>query len=167
MSCWNIIECKGINSNGRMGLHFSSQGWVKDCCLFSKEGIECNLIGQFATDSFSLLSVKMCNNIQLFFICLSQATNNIKEELWEKIDILRDESLHLIMIGDFNIDSRDFDVLTQHFIENNLVQLVKEPTHIEGRIIDHVWVSKMFPKFDLSHQYPYYTQHKSIIIRFE
>ena len=71
-----------------------------------------------------------------------------------------------IIIGDFNVDEKDDDVLLQHFLANNMVQLVKEPTHIEGRTIDHVWVSKSFSDLNLTLKYPYYTQHKSILIKF-
>ena len=91
----------------------------------------------------------------------------MKEKLWEKIKEFRNESLRLMIVGDFNIDSRNFDVLLQHFKQYGLVQLVNEPTHIEGRIIDHLWVSKNLSKLDLKLQYPYYTQHKSLIINLE
>ena len=80
---------------------------------------------------------------------------------------MRVKNLPMLMVGDFNIDARDSDVLTQYFMQNNLVQLIEEPTHIEGRIIDHMWVSKNLPKLELTLQYPYYTQHKSFIVKFQ
>ena len=118
-------------------------------------------------EDFSFVSVKIYQNIQLYVVYLSQTNNNVKDYLWEKIMVYRKENLHLMIIGDFNIDARSFDVLIQHYHQYGLIQLVREPTHIEGRIIDHLWVSKSVPNLDLSYQYPYYTQHKSLIITFE
>ena len=98
---------------------------------------------------------------------LSQGNNFVKESVWKKIEDLRLNELNLMLVGDFNIDARDNDVLLQHFIDNHLVQLVKEPTHFQGRIIDHLWVTKNFQNLKLSFQYPYYTQHKSLIVNFK
>ena len=125
------------------------------------------MIGQFSTEDFSLLSVTIYTDIQLYVVYLSQANNKVKERVWEKINEFRKKKFHTMIIGDFNLDAREFDVLTKHFIENDMVQLVKEPTHIEGRVIDHLWVSKNFPKLKLNLEYPYYTQHKSLVIKFE
>ena len=98
---------------------------------------------------------------------LSQAKNGVKEQLWRKIKEMRLEGHQMIIVGDFNIEARNTDLLTHYFIQNHLVQLVTEPTHIQGRIIDHLWVSKDLPELEVSYQYPYYTQHKSIIIKFK
>ena len=155
-----IIEMEGWN------FYNSPSGRGKGCCVFSKNQVQCTLIGKFATEDFSLLSLKIYERIQLYVIYLSQTNNSVKERLWEKIRDSRDENLQLILIGDFNIDARKFDVLTQHFLHNSMIQLVTEPTHIEGRIIDHVWVTKHLMNLNLSFQYPYYTQHKSLIIKF-
>ena len=147
--------------------YHSSKGRGKGCCLFSRNKIQCSLIGQFSSEDFSLLSMKIYKDIQIYVIYLSQSNNDVKERLWEEIRKLKQKNLHVMIIGDFNIDARNLDLLTNHFIRHNLVQLVKEPTHIEGRIIDHLWVSQNLPKIDLNFHYPYYTQHKSLIIKFE
>ena len=47
--------------------------------------------------------------------------NSAKERLWEKIRDIKDENLQLMLIGDFNIDARKFDVLTQHFLHNAMI----------------------------------------------
>ena len=80
-----------------------------------------------------------------------QTNNGTKEKLWKKIIEFRDQNLHLMIVGDFNIDTEDFDVRTQNLINFDLVQLVKEPTHIEEKTIDHLWVSKNLPKLELSY----------------
>ena len=128
--------------------------------------MEHTFIAKFAKEDFSLHSMKIFNSIQLYVIYLSQTNNDTKKKLSKKIIEYRDESLDLMILGDFNIDTENFDVFTQHLINFDLVQLVKEPTHIEGRTIDHLWVSKSIPKLELSYQYPYYTQHKSLLVKF-
>ena len=52
-----------------------------------------------------------------------------------------------IILGDFNVDFQS-DLLVGSFIQSfNFVQPVSEPTHIIGRLIDHVYVNKDFPLF--------------------
>ena len=58
---------------------------------------------------------------------LSQAKNGVKEQLWNEIKEMRLEDYHMIMVGDFNIEARNSDLITHYFIQNNLVQLVIEP----------------------------------------
>ena len=160
-----LNENDNVEMEGRNFFH-SSKGRGKGCCLFSKVEAECSRIGQFSTEDFSILSVKIYHSIQLYIIYLSQTNNKVKEELWEKIKYLRVNNLELVIIGDFNVDANSSNVVTQNFLNYNLIQLVNEPTHIEGRTIDHLWVSKSLSKLDLSIQYPYYSQHKSLMIKF-
>ena len=150
-----LNENDNVEMEGRNFFH-SSKGRGKGCCLFSKVEAECSRIGQFSTEDFSILSVKIYHSIQLYIIYLSQTNNKVKEELWEKIKYLRVNNLELVIIGDFNVDANSSNVVTQNFLNYNLIQLVNEPTHIEGRTIDHLWVSKSLSKLDLSIQYPYF-----------
>ena len=54
---------------------------------------------------------------------------------WKKIEKIRS----------FNIDEKKDDVLLQNFFANSMIQLVKEPTHTEGRTI--VMSTIVFQKF--------------------
>ena len=105
--------------------------------IFKKS--KCNMIGQFATEDYSLPSVTIFTDIQLYVVYLSEANKKVKERVWKKINEFRKKKFHMMIIRDYNLDAREFDVLTKHLIENDMVQLVKELTHIDGRVIDHLW----------------------------
>ena len=50
-----------------------------------------------------------------------------------------------ILQGDFNIDAFDIDPsVKRHDILSNYRFLVKEPTHLDGALLDHVYLYKLF-----------------------
>ena len=50
-----------------------------------------------------------------------------------------------ILQGDFNIDAFDSDpCVKRHDILSNYRFLVKEPTHLDGALLDHVYLYKLF-----------------------
>ena len=51
-----------------------------------------------------------------------------------------------ILLGDFNIDAFDSDACAKlHGILSNYRVVVKEPTHLDGALLDHVYLHKLFP----------------------
>ena len=70
------------------------------------------------------------------------------------------------MIGDFNFDASENNVLTKYLKKKGYCQMVKNPTHEKGRIIDHVYV----PKHETNNlmiklAYPFFTDHAAICIK--
>ena len=50
-----------------------------------------------------------------------------------------------ILQGDFNIDAFDSDpCVKRHDILSNYRFVVKEPTHLDGALLDHVYLYKLF-----------------------
>ena len=74
----------------------------------------------------------------------------------------------LLVIGDFNLcflkESPIF--LKKYFNENSFSQLVNEPTHIEGNLLDQAHMRDTKGKFKCSIeiQSKYYTDHKGIAL---
>ena len=51
-----------------------------------------------------------------------------------------------ILLGDFNIDSFDSDASAKlHDILYNYKLMVKEPTPLDGALLDHAYLHKLFP----------------------
>ena len=51
-----------------------------------------------------------------------------------------------ILLGDFNIDAFDSDASAKlHDIVSYYRLVVKEPTHLDGALLDHVYLHKLFP----------------------
>ena len=89
-------------------------------------------------------------------------------EFIEDIKLLLDPTKKTIITGDFNIcynDNRS-NKIVQYFLSNGFEQLVHEPTHIKGRLIDHVyWLNKTKRyNIDLKRYSPYYSDHDALCI---
>ena len=69
-----------------------------------------------------------------------------------------------VIIGDFNFDYwREKDNLIRRTLEKDgFKQLVKEPTTIRGKCIDHVYINEKMMKGKYKLYYPYYTDHEAV-----
>ena len=81
---------------------------------------------------------------------------------------LIDETKITLVIGDFNscFHENFNNQVTQGLIQQGFVQLVKEPTHIRGRIIDHAYIKDPTGRLKpiIERYSPYYTDHDAICI---
>ena len=82
-----------------------------------------------------------------------------------------DSNQQTFMVGDFNIcyiSEIDHQVI-KTIKEFGFKQKVRAPTHIEGRLIDHVYVftpdSKYDPGVEVEQQSPYFTDHDLLFVR--
>ena len=89
-------------------------------------------------------------------------------ELKENIEeLIHGEKAELIL-GDFNycFISNPSNPVTNFFEENNFLQLIEEPTHIEGNLIDQAHLRDTKQVLEISAQVhsKYYTDHKALAI---
>ena len=76
-----------------------------------------------------------------------------------------DTSVSQVIVGDFNFHSRDTNLLKEYFETMELCQLVKTPTHVAGRILDHAYVSKCLEdRINVDVQFKYYSDHAALHI---
>ena len=117
------------------------------------------------TDHFQI--VKVTNNMaDIISIYRSQIANStrIMQDLKELIDLER----VTIIVGDLNVCYKDNfnNRLIQGLLHLGFSQVIHEPTHIQGRIIDQVFI--LDPNKDMQffiEQYsPYYTDHDAFCI---
>ena len=71
-----------------------------------------------------------------------------------------------IVTGDFNFDTTETNDLTTFLKDNLFSQVVPWPTHIQGRTLDHCYVSKNV-HVKLTRYSPYYSDHSALCIKFE
>ena len=71
-----------------------------------------------------------------------------------------------IITGDFNFDEKETNTLTI-FLKNKLFsQVVPWPTHVQGRTLDHCYISKQ-ASIKLTRYSPYYSDHSALLIEFK
>ena len=70
-----------------------------------------------------------------------------------------------IIIGDLNFDKKDKNDLTSFLSKKKFSQQVSWPTHIQGRTLDHCYVSKNIHVKVTRHS-PYYSDHSALCIEF-
>ena len=89
-----------------------------------------------------------------------------KKELKKDLEKLLLPEMTIIITGDFNFDKKETNALTNFLGTKRMKQLVKWPTHKEGRTIDHLYVSNDV-KVEIIRYSPYYSDHDALCIKFE
>ena len=143
--------------------YHANKGRGKGCCAFLPK--DANFIKSVVEESFQLLSFCYKTNYQIVLLYISQYPdlNSIRTTIKETL--LPD--LSPIVIGDFNQIDTKINILTRYFKEAKLVQIVDEPTHQEGRLIDHCYVPlALKDNFDVQIMFKYYSDHAGIQIKF-
>ena len=106
---------------------------------------------------------------QMFdIISLYRSQRGDYDKLNEYIDSLMSEGKPLLIIGDLNccyLKSK-YNRTKQHLKAKHFLQLINEPTHIEGHLLDQAYLRDNKGKLEMEHevQSKYYTDHKSLSI---
>ena len=104
------------------------------------------------------------NNIQVYVLYISKEAS-----LESVVQILKEwmKSGPKLVIGDFNIEASQINVLSKFLVSLGLKQIVKRPTHIAGGIIDHCYISShMQNSVKIDYFFPYYTDHLALCLTF-
>ena len=74
-----------------------------------------------------------------------------------------------LIFGDFNLRSDELSVLSREMTDFGFSQLVKEPTHNQGGIIDHCYTSKNVSpnNVELSQKAVYYSDHDLLEVQYK
>ena len=156
----NPDEERHINSS--LGIfHGASLGRGKGCGAFL-----CNPTDTFSSieNQFQILSVAVDERIQIVIVYLSNYANfqQVITAL-QKHFTFRPTSY---LIGDFNFDAQENNVLKKFLIEKGFIQMITRPTHERGRTIDHFYVPhNMHDLFEISYTYPYFTDHAALCVK--
>ena len=123
------------------------------------------LIDYIASEKHQLMKFGYCN---LDILNIYRSKNCRSNELIESLKLMLDPRKNTIITGDFNIcfnENRSNKIIA-YLIENGFHQLVHEPTHIRGRLIDHVyWLDKTGDyNIELERYTAYYSDHDGLCI---
>ena len=142
------------------------QGRGKGVTIYMKEkfGDKIIVCGQ----GYTMAAVN-CKGLKIFNVYRS--SNGSKEEICEKFDKLIDDPITTIVCGDFNVcgQREEKNKITRHLLSYGLPQLVKEPTHVRGRQIDHIYLREgtQMKVLDIERLSPYYTDHDALLLTLE
>ena len=76
----------------------------------------------------------------------------------------KDENTYLI--GDFNFDVNENNELTKYLSRLNFHQIVKRATHLDGHLLDHVYIQKTRSnQVEVKHHHVYYSDHDAILVK--
>ena len=117
-------------------------------------------------ESFQLLTIPIQNELQAIIVYLSSNCdfNKVIERLQELFSKMSEKPT--LLVGDFNFDSNERNLLTKFLKKEDYFQMVTNPTHEKGRSIDHLYVLKdLKQKIIFRLVFPYFTDHAGICIR--
>ena len=134
----------------------ASKGPGKGCCAILPMDVKHGK--KICQDNFQLISFHYKQDIHVVLVYISQKADlkSVKKYLEEILMFSGKE----ILLGDFNFDSGERNVISSFLKRNNYHQLVQEPTQAAGRTIDHLYVSPALKDaIDLVTMFKYYSDH--------
>ena len=99
-------------------------------------------------------------------VVIYRSQNGKHEDLVQNLKSLRSSKKPQMIIGDFNFCYHESNLTIKYLHNNNFDQLIQEPTHIEGNLLDqaHVRDVKRKLKYLVEVHSKYYSDHKGLSI---
>ena len=145
-------------------LHLNSKGRGKGIATYFKQNIFKH-VKDIKQENMQL-SKFTSSAIDIVVTYRSQEGNY--KELKHNIDLMTEGKKPELVIGDFNFCYQDqsSNPIKKYFNENNFVQIIQEPTHIEGNLLDHAYKRDTDKIYEYSTELhtKYYTDHKGLAI---
>ena len=139
---------------------FASYGKGKGQASYSKLGLS-EPITCVDPDGTYQITKMLVKDVTVISMYLSQ--NAKLDEVSEFVRFHATEKC--IVTGDFNFTPDKSNLLSQQLKTLNFSQLIQEPTHKEGNIIDHIHVSPILKDCTASHlEYVYFSDHQGVCV---
>ena len=140
----------------------NSRGRGRGIASFYKKKF--NHVKNINCEGFSLSKVES-KNMDVIGVYRSQGAND--KDLIEKLKILIDKEKITIIGGDMNIcvRAKPENYITKCLKELGFQQVVAESTHIDGGLIDHIYLStneKIVSKWIVDYFPKYYSDHDAV-----
>ena len=144
---------------------FLNAGRGKGLACYLKHGTSSEETTEVIDENYTLLKMKLGSVI--IILCYVS-----KEVVWSKftkdVQILigQSESPTLI-IGDMNFDTEESNVFSKFMASSKFVQLVKNPTHDRGSVLDHVYANQPAEELEVSvkQKAVVYSDHDVIFVK--
>ena len=158
---WLYPEQEKNNSLADYTSNFASVGKGKGLATFTKPPVEGNVSLVDIHTTFQLMSTQV-KGIMLISVYISSNCSNL-EAVVEFLS--QNSSDKCIIMGDFNFTPDSSNIITRQLQAWNIFQLIKSPTHKDGNILDHVYVSKSLSALvSADIHYIYYSDHQGLFI---
>ena len=140
---------------------FAACGEGKGLATYSKEKFLQQSILIAKDNSFSIMKM-LVKDVTVISVYLSKEA----KELVEIVEFLEQhKTKRCIVLGDFNFNPDKTNILTRKFKEWNYSQQINNPTHRDGNIIDHVYVSQELLEHSVCDlHYVYYSDHQGVCL---
>ena len=149
---------------GNYHLHLNSKGRGKGIAIYFKKDIF-SLDIDINEDSCQITKLTS-NNIDIIVLYRSQSGNLMN--LAKNLDNMVVNEKPTLVIGDFNFCYTDnsYNPTKKYFQENSFHQIISEPTHIEGNIIDqaHARDENQIHSYTSELHSKYYSDHRALAI---
>ena len=95
-----------------------------------------------------------------------RSANGSKTTLIESLTHFIQKKRTIIIAGDFNIcgKTEKHDIVLKFISQNGFTQLNDEPTQIQGRQIDHMFINKPSIVRGIERYSPYYSDHDALLL---
>ena len=141
----------------------SSAGKGRGCCILLPQENPRSMT--FSNQTFQFVSVPL-EAFQLTVVYITHDPNLDMGEVAKQIDNVIDKAMPQVVVGDFNFDTKENNLLKMYLTRIGLIQMVNEPTHVEGRTLDHLYVSsELYDKVTIDVQFKYYSDHSALQIK--
>ena len=89
-----------------------------------------------------------------------------KQQLFKDLMVLTRDTTCCIVVGDFNDNflQDPKSKFIEHMLAEKLSQLVDTPTHVEGGLLDHVYVKGPRMELNVNVNFRYYSDHAAITV---
>ena len=163
-TCLGVDECLDEYMLEGYMCHFNSYGEGKGIALYHKEDFK--HISDIKKENYQLSKLQ---SEKYDIICVYRSSDSVKSNKIKFLADLRDfiyTTNKTIILGDFNFNALcPNENLILRELENwNFKLLIQIPTHVQGGVIDHCYISNNFPfnLISLSQKSVYYTDHDII-----
>ena len=140
---------------------YISKGNGKGIATYSK-----HFSRSYCMKSDNTMQIQKTTFVMLDVINVYRSQNGNQHELIEKLDKIINRKKFCIIMGDFNLCGRNEmrNVVTLYLERQGFYQLMKEATHIQGRVIDHIYVNNTECVLEVERFSPYYSDHDGLLV---
>ena len=168
-TCLEISETTGRFKLANYSSHFNSRGNGKGLALFFKSKFTPVL--DVTEDGYQMSKLES-EGYDVISVYRSSDSNSSNKQMFTSVLLIMvNVQKTTFILGDFNCDLKcdGSSVLSREIIDFGFSQLVKEPTHNQGGIIDHCYTSKnVIPNnVKLSQKAVYYSDHDLLEVQYK
>ena len=104
--------------------------------------------------------------VKLDVINVYRSHNGNKHDLVERLEKVINKEKTTVIAGDFNLcGTQEKRNVVSHYLERQgFSQVIEEATHMQGRVIDHVYVNRKDIIIELQRYSPYYSDHDALLL---